>query len=973
MIIESPEALKEWLTSVLEPLCDADPTALAKYVIALVKKDKNVNELRDTCVDQLDVFLQHETKPFVELLFKTLDDKSYLAKTENNSSPVSTTNSVEQVTSTTTASVAVVNNVSTTASTSSTSTPTVTMSITNATKVTERRISRPEASVDEDRDSKRSTRKSARSHSRSRSGSRGRNRSRSRSRDRDDRRIRRFDDDRRRRGVVGGRRYDRYNDYRRDRSRDRLDKKRSRSRSLSRSRSRSRSHSRTRDRTRTRGENSQKQQSSPPRDHGDTDYRFGATGTSTTNASNSVQPPPTTTSGNSNVTNTESQSFPAGRNARRCRDYDEKGYCMRGDLCPYDHGADPVVVEEVHLPTVLGYGGGVAGVPPGTAGGRPPLPPNTRPPAPPTGVLPPLLGPPIPHPRPPIPPPAVSVHPVAKPYNPEAPGMDRMPPRMRPPFWGPRLAIGRGPLLRPPQFIHAPRELISVPTVDDQRDNMISQKRAFENSQGNPGRVFRSVGNTSEPLAKRRVFDHNRLGNRKFNNDNAMLELRKIPQGLNSITQLNNHFSKFGKIVNLQVCYEGDPEAALIQFSSHAEAHAAHRSTEAVLNNRFIKVFWHNKDGEVIDKQENNSIPKRVSAKERLGVPVGKDGTEQPDGTTQTGENIEKSSVIMSTSGSLSKTVFNPSALKKCNLTAPNSSSSSQVLSAQETIKKKQAEQRKEAMKIKVDLVKRKQDLLQKQIQQQKVLIEKLDRNKNMSATERTAIIETIKLLQESIEKLKAELVANVQTNHPKTKQEAQKEILDIEMELYSKQHQGADTTALKKKVAELKSEAMSLGLLDQKAVLNKVVSKRSSRGSFRGRSRGGVNSGVRSVDHRPKRLQIGGFDEEEKEEIVKHFARFGEFENIEPCEDGLQLLLTYHTRREAEMAVSQGVKFKGKMLILSWYRGPNYVSGSSSGLVGEGGLAVEDEHFDAEHDVDDGLLADDDEEEDSEARSWRR
>lgn len=52
----------------------------------------------------------------------------------------------------------------------------------------------------------------------------------------------------------------------------------------------------------------------------------------------------------------------------------------------------------------------------------------------------------------------------------------------------------------------------------------------------------------------------------------------------------------------LQVCYEGDPEAALIQFSSHAEAHAAYRSTEAVLNNRFIKVFWHNKDGGLVTK-----------------------------------------------------------------------------------------------------------------------------------------------------------------------------------------------------------------------------------------------------------------------------------------------------------------------------------------------------------------------------------
>lgn len=38
--------------------CDADPSALANYVVALVKKDKPEKELRALCADQLDVFLQ---------------------------------------------------------------------------------------------------------------------------------------------------------------------------------------------------------------------------------------------------------------------------------------------------------------------------------------------------------------------------------------------------------------------------------------------------------------------------------------------------------------------------------------------------------------------------------------------------------------------------------------------------------------------------------------------------------------------------------------------------------------------------------------------------------------------------------------------------------------------------------------------------------------------------------------------------
>lgn len=37
--------------------CDADPAALAKYVVALLRKEKPKSALRELCVDQLEVFL----------------------------------------------------------------------------------------------------------------------------------------------------------------------------------------------------------------------------------------------------------------------------------------------------------------------------------------------------------------------------------------------------------------------------------------------------------------------------------------------------------------------------------------------------------------------------------------------------------------------------------------------------------------------------------------------------------------------------------------------------------------------------------------------------------------------------------------------------------------------------------------------------------------------------------------------------
>lgn len=143
--------------------------------------------------------------------------------------------------------------------------------------------------------------------------------------------------------------------------------------------------------------------------------------------------------------------------------------------------------------------------------------------------------------------------------------------------------------LFPPQQ-NVQRELIPVPVMDQQQPDQFPQSYPQQQSY---------LSMEQEASFKKKPFDFTRLGPRMKNPANSSLELKKVPPGLNNITHLNNHFSKFGKIVNIQVCYEGDPEAAIVTFSSHAEANAAYRSTEAVLNNRFIKVFWHssNVDG----------------------------------------------------------------------------------------------------------------------------------------------------------------------------------------------------------------------------------------------------------------------------------------------------------------------------------------------------------------------------------------
>ncbi|TRY98709.1 hypothetical protein DNTS_010264, partial [Danionella cerebrum] len=389
MIIEDFDALKTWLSKTLEPICDADPSALAKYVVALVKKDKSEKELKALCIDQLDVFLQKETQTFVDKLFEAVNAKSYLPQPEP---------------------------------------PVTTVKTEKGESKREEDKSRDQAfSRDEDREKKFSRRINHSPPSSSRYS-------------RDSRRI----DDRKKDERSRKREYDR-NPPRRDAYRERYNRRRERSRSYSRSRSRSWSKDRSRDRERDRDRDWERSRSrsrtrsrSRERDSAKSKYEHSRPERQEGASSDSYTPPPLVPGNTSAIfpvptlsstitviapthhgnSTTESWSeFPqehtpfirGGPLRKRCRDYDEKGFCMRGDMCLFDHGSDPVVVEDVNLPRILPFqppplpvvdGPPPPGLPPPHALLTPPV--NLRPPVPPPGTMPPSL-PPVAGPPPPLP------------------------------------------------------------------------------------------------------------------------------------------------------------------------------------------------------------------------------------------------------------------------------------------------------------------------------------------------------------------------------------------------------------------------------------------------------------------------------------------------------------------------------------------------------------------------------------------
>ncbi|KFV68728.1 RNA-binding protein 27, partial [Dryobates pubescens] len=936
--------------------CDADPSALANYVVALVKKDKPEKELKAFCADQLDVFLQKETSGFVDKLFESLYTKSYLPSLEPPKAEAKPAGQEKE-------------------------------------EVKEENF---QEVVEEERESRK---KKYSSPQRSRTDS---SEQRSRDKKRDDGKWRDYD-----------RYYDRSELYR-EKSSWRRGRSKSRSKSRGLSRSRSRSRGRSKDHDARSAEHRERSKFKSERNDVEVSYNPVAVSPSKSSeqysAAQSIPSTVTvvapahhlenTTESWSNFYNNHNNPSSFGRNPppkRRCQDYDERGFCVFGDLCQFDHGSDPLVVDEVSLPSMIPF---------------PPPPPGLPPP--PGMLLPPLPGParnmrlPVPQAHPQAPPPVVL--PVPRPpltqssliNNREQPGTSVVPSlapvgaRLPPPLPQNLLYTVSEHTYEPDGYNPEAPSITSAgrsqyrqffTRAQTQRPNLIgltsgemdTNPRAaniiiqteppipITNNSSNVTRVVlepdsrkRSPSSMECPplkkpwLGKQANNNQNKPGFLKKNQyTNTKLEVRKIPPDLNNITQLNEHFSKFGTIVNIQVAFQNDPEAALIQYLNNDEARKAISSTEAVLNNRFIRVLWH-RDSEqqppVLQQQQTPTQPLH----HQLHL------QQQALTTTPAVTMHSNLSKTFPTPTSHSKMVYSASHLK-----APGKpGAGSKPHDVQEALKKKQ-----EAMKLQQDMRKKKQEMLEKQIECQKMLISKLEKNKAMKPEERAEIMKTLKELTGKISQLKDELKTSSTTSTTsklKSKTEAQKELLDAELDFHKRLSSGEDTTELRKKLNQLQvEEAARLGILP--AGRGKMSP---GQGRGRGRGRGGRGRGMLNhmvVDHRPKALTVGGFVEEEKDELLQHFSKFGDIEDLQEEDSPLSVVLTFKSRSEAENAANQGSRFKDRRLQISWYK-PKVPSVSTE--------IEEEESKEEETETSDLFLHeddDDDDEDEDESRSWRR
>ncbi|EJD04034.1 uncharacterized protein FOMMEDRAFT_106444 [Fomitiporia mediterranea MF3/22] len=400
--------------------------------------------------------------------------------------------------------------------------------------------------------------------------------------------------------------------------------------------------------------------------------------------------------------------------------------------------------------------------------------------------------------------------------------------------------------------------------------------------------------------------EHQAFGGNEQGRNSKTIVVEKIPDDKLSLGEVNNWFKRYGTVTNVAVDAPG--KKALVSFSSHEEARAAWSAEEAVFNNRFVKIFWHRPmEGQgtagARALEASASIVANMAAQENAPATVAP--AEVPKPTA-------------------------PPANK-----APTPASS------------------------KLTALQEKQQLLDKQIAEQKELMGKLG---SASAEEKKDIMARLRKLAAEMKTPSEDKTAQpprpprsrTTSEVPVDKERKAKELLDMELEAHAKTGEenspvGGEETreSLQEKLEKLRAEASALGLSDTSS--QPIYSSyrggfrgrgrgRASFPSFRGAMRGGPPRGSMKLDNRPKALLVKGVatqDPEVVQAVRSWYETGGQLASLDVHDDE-SLIARFYSRAAAEQALAKGPNIPSAGNVkLSWHTettGPKPVTGTQQG-----------------------------------------
>jgi len=150
-----------------------------------------------------------------------------------------------------------------------------------------------------------------------------------------------------------------------------------------------------------------------------------------------------------------------------------------------------------------------------------------------------------------------------------------------------------------------------------------NQKSDYDDMAISTGQVKSAAKDTNGQPNSRIYGDVGWQSNRAAQKASRTLYVNGIPQESNRWETLLSHFQKFGQVIDIYI--PSNSEKAFVQFSRREEAEAALKAPDAVMGNRFIKLWWANRDrvldvgeGRISQKPSQlsttpaNSYPNRV-------------------------------------------------------------------------------------------------------------------------------------------------------------------------------------------------------------------------------------------------------------------------------------------------------------------------------------------------------------------------
>ncbi|XP_062183922.1 zinc finger CCCH domain-containing protein 27-like isoform X2 [Phragmites australis] len=408
-----------------------------------------------------------------------------------------------------------------------------------------------------------------------------------------------------------------------------------------------------------------------------------------------------------------------GMPRQRCRDFEERGFCLRGDICPMEHGVNRIVVDDmqslsqfnlpVSVPNAQGLGiqnEGVASVNLSSLGGSKGVPAKDVK----SGVASDALklngstasavsdadvyDPDQPlwnneHPE------ASScagfVHTDAGVWNAESSGYEMgweqsnlvfatdSSQSSKSSVWG-RIASKR-------------KSGGGNTAKTTSTSTTINQRSDYDEMAPSTTQVKSAAANDTNGQSNSRIFgDVGRQSNRASHKASRTLYVHGIPQESNKWESLLSHFKKFGQVIDIYI--PSNSEKAFVQFSKREEAEAVLKAPDAVMGNRFIKLWWANRD-RIPDEGED-----RISAKSsQFSTTLANSAAPQRSYSNRVKENVQ-STAPRASSGSSAELL--------------SSSIGPQILPANSTKSIPPAPKRQESLELLEELRKKQEILAQK-------------------------------------------------------------------------------------------------------------------------------------------------------------------------------------------------------------------------------------------------------------------